>query len=395
MPLRNLLGERLDRPDSVDAARGVDGKILFNDAVEAIFDAALAPASWPTALQKIADCFGDVGSVLLYGRDDGGFGYIESVALTGATTEFFNELYRGPDLRAIRAVERGAFLKHDAFTDRHVVTAEEIETHPYYVALAKMRLKYFANAPICPDWRIVAGVVIQRSVDRPPYSDDELQTLTFLGRHVEKAFRLGMRLLDAEMAQAGLGEALTRLKMGVFVIDSSCRISFQNEEGARLLGDGLSVAGDRLTFHSAAAQRQLDIAVNRRGPADDGDFGAKALMIGRVRSEQPLTIYVLPITTKSSAHGDFLTHARAIVLVNDPDNSEPPDPSLVRDLLGLTLGEARLASLVGSGIRLRDAANRLGITEMTARTVLKRVFDKTNISRQPELATLLAKLMRC
>lgn len=373
----------------------MDTKLLFNDAVEAIFDAALAPAGWPIALQRIANCFGDVGSVLLYGRDDGGFGYIELEALAGKATEFFSDYYRGPDLRAVRAVERGAFLKHNAFTDRHVVTEEEIESHPYYVALARMRLKYFANVPICPDWRIVAGVVIQRSIDKSPYSDDELQTLTSLGRHVEKAFRLGMRLLDAEIAQAGLGEALARLKMGVFVIDSSCRITFQNEEGAKLLGDGLSIAGDRLTFHSAIAQRQLDMVVNHRGAADDGDFGAKALMIGRARSEQPLTIYVLPITRKSSAHGDFLTHARAIVLVNDPDNSDPPDPSLVRDLLGLTLGEARLASLVGSGIRLRDAANRLGITEMTARTVLKRVFDKTNISRQPELATLLAKLMRC
>jgi DNA-binding CsgD family transcriptional regulator len=41
----------------------------------------------------------------------------------------------------------------------------------------------------------------------------------------------------------------------------------------------------------------------------------------------------------------------------------------------------------------REAANRLGITEDTARTTLKRVFGKTGVSRQSELAALLARLV--
>jgi DNA-binding CsgD family transcriptional regulator len=62
----------------------------------------------------------------------------------------------------------------------------------------------------------------------------------------------------------------------------------------------------------------------------------------------------------------------------------------VRDLLGLTLGEARVASLVGHGLPPRDAAERLGIGEETARTTLKRVFAKTGVSRQSELAALMS-----
>ena len=36
------------------------------------------------------------------------------------------------------------------------------------------------------------------------------------------------------------------------------------------------------------------------------------------------------------------------------------DPALVRDILGLTLGEARVAALVGSGMAPRAAAEKLG-----------------------------------
>jgi DNA-binding CsgD family transcriptional regulator len=57
------------------------------------------------------------------------------------------------------------------------------------------------------------------------------------------------------------------------------------------------------------------------------------------------------------------------------------------------LGEARVASLVGSGVRPREVAARLGIAEETVRTVLKRVFVKAGVSRQSELAALMTRLV--
>lgn len=77
----------------------------------------------------------------------------------------------------------------------------------------------------------------------------------------------------------------------------------------------------------------------------------------------------------------------------DPDANSPADPALVRDVLGLTLGEARVASLVGSGLSPPESAEKLGIAEETARTVLERVFSKTGVSRQSELVALLTKLL--
>jgi hypothetical protein len=41
----------------------------FVAAVEAIYQSAAVPMQWPSTLYKIADCFGDVGAVLMYKRD--------------------------------------------------------------------------------------------------------------------------------------------------------------------------------------------------------------------------------------------------------------------------------------------------------------------------------------
>lgn len=89
----------------------------------------------------------------------------------------------------------------------------------------------------------------------------------------------------------------------------------------------------------------------------------------------------------------FLTHTRAIVLAIERKLSEPADPAIVRDLLGLTLGEAKIAAMVGAGISPKDTAEKLGIKEDSARTVLKKVFLKTGVSRQSELVALLTKLV--
>ena len=107
-----------------------------------------------------------------------------------------------------------------------------------------------------------------------------------------------------------------------------------------------------------------------------------------------LAVYVMPIRHSTGGRLEqLLAGVQAIVVVTESKAGDPPDPAMVRDLLGLTLGEARVATLVGSGLAPRESAQKLGIAEETARTTLKRVFDKVGISRQSELVGLLTRLV--
>jgi DNA-binding CsgD family transcriptional regulator/PAS domain-containing protein len=367
---------------------------LFNRAVESIYDAAPDPSHWPIALQAIADCFEDVGAFLVYQRDDGGFGALGSASLKLLHDEHVRE-FGGRDFRALRGIERGYYLGREGVTDSDVVSSEEMEQHPFYRMLARHGLKYFVAAIVSPDPRINASIAVQRAIGKAPYGEDEIALMVRLGRHVEKSLRLSTALLDVELSNIGLREALSRLGIGVFALDTLGRIVFSNPAGDRLTGNGLYVVGGRLQFAPSAARGDIERLINQilRGDQHDSVAEPKPMLIERAGNPRPLIIYVLPFVMALTPAQEFLTHARALVLVIDARINDPPDPALVRDVLGLTLSEARIASLVSTGLRPGQAAEKLGITEETARTALKRVFSKVGVSRQSELAALLTRLV--
>ena len=367
----------------------------FVAAVEAIYAAAAAPALWPDALQAIADCFGDRGAILIYMREDGSSGLISSPAIAIAAEEYNREWWRH-DFRLARSKERGFLINGDAITDRDVVSEEEIAALPFYKEyLASHDLKWFAGTTISPDPGVWVGVSVQRAPSKAAYSDAELERVGLIGRHVENALRLGIRLLDAEVAAAALGDVLARMSVGVFLVDAGGRVVFSNPAADRLLGDALANSGGRLTARFAPDREALEVAIGEAsgGERETAELNPRPLIVHGLQANDFLCIYVLPIRLPAGQAEQLLSSARAAVVVRPSNADEPADPALVRDLLGLTLGEARVASLVGFGLPPREAAGRLGISEETARTTLKRVFAKISVSRQSELAALLARLV--
>lgn len=365
---------------------------LFNTAVEAIYAATLEPASWPAALQATADLTGDVGAILIFNRDDGTYGVIETDTLKHLLPQY-RENWSHRDIRAIRASERNYFFDRDIITDSDVLSDAEIETDPFYADfLAEYGLKYFAAIMVSPDPHVEVAVSVQRRRDRPRYSEGELDALRRLGPHIENALRISIRLMDSELTKLELGEALGRLGIGVFALDSLGRVTFSNTSANNLLGDGIEVVQGRLRVNQSSGVGATSVELVQ-SLDKVSDMPPRPIMVHRQSSHRPLAVYVLPVHEPRHPGASFLTHVRALLIVVDLEPGEPPDPALVRDLLGLTLGEARVASLVGAGLAPREAAERLKIAEETARSVLKRVFVKTGVSRQSELVALMARLI--
>lgn len=363
-------------------------------AIEAIYASAVDPSRWPSTLETVTKCFDDIGAILIYGRDDGSFGVIESPSLretsastpkVGATAIFAQFVH----------ANRGYFFKRDVITDSDVVSPEDIETDPFYNDfLRRHGLRYFAAATVSPDPHIEVALSVQRAIGRPEYSEDELHMLERLAPHVETSLRLSIHLMDAQAVNAGMGTAMARIGIGVFALDAMGRVVSSNAASQALLGDGLNIVNDRLVLANPAASGEAVTAIRN---ALDGNRiilsqESKPILVHRQNASRPLALYVLPIPAKNVGNG-FLTRARAIVLLMNPTADGIPDPSLIRDVLGVTLGEARIAALVGSGLSPKDAAVRLGIAEETARSVLKRVFSKVGVSRQSELAAMMARLV--
>lgn len=362
--------------------------------IEVIYAAATAPERWPEALDWVARCFDDYGALLFYRRRDQSFGIItsQSAGMIEGQKLYHEEWWR-QDIRGARCADYGWAANAGAVTDRHVMTEEETRTHPFYTQfLARFGLKWTANVQLACDHHEI-GLSTHRVAAKDPYSDAELDKLALLARHAEQAIRLTLRLIDLEVMNRALGDALARLGSGVFVLDAAGTVVFANAAAEKLLGQGFEKSRGCLRPQAAKDRAAFATAVGEaiRGPRFETN--PKPLLVRRASTDRPLVAYVLPARDISRGFaGDLFAEARALVLVIDSAPHEAPDPSVVRNLFGVTLGEARVTALVGTGVSPRDAGHRLGISEETVRTVLKRVFAKVGVCRQSELTALLTKL---
>ncbi|MCC6494166.1 MAG: helix-turn-helix transcriptional regulator, partial [Pirellulales bacterium] len=285
----------------------------FVKAVEAIYTAAPEPTLWPAALQAIADCFDDVGGNLVWKRDDGELGVIVSDSLKLATEDYERKWWRY-DIRSERAIERMIWARGDTICDRDTIKDHEITGHEFYTEfLAKHGLRWFACTGLCPDPRTAVGLAVQRSIHKSSFKESELDLLARLGKHAERSLRLTVRLLDAELTNVGLGDALSRLNIGVFALDSLGRVTFSNSAGERLLGDGITLVGGRLRIVASdqeSANRSL-LLLRESDDLDGADL--KPILVPRSHSNRSLVVHVLPVPRVAQLQTAFLTHVSAIV----------------------------------------------------------------------------------
>jgi DNA-binding CsgD family transcriptional regulator/PAS domain-containing protein len=379
-------------PDS-DAAALQKRRLVA--AVETIYQTALAPERWPAALQAIADAFDDVGAVLTYGRGDGRLGVIVSPALMAGQDDYNREWYRH-DIRAMRMVDRGYRGPGDTVTDVELGLVEEHDRHPFFTQfLRKFGLLWIAGVTISPDPDIYVVLSVHRSDRKANYTPGECEMLSRLGLHAEKSLRLGMRVVEAESASLGLRDLFDRLKMGVFLLDSSRRVIFCNEAGKRSLGQAIEIRDDRLAAKSPSDRAALQAAIGDVIDPGTSAFASdpRPTLLRSPQSGRAFAVYALPLRGfRSPALEQFLLRGEVIVLTIELSAGDPADPALLRDLLGLTLGEAKVAALIAAGHSPKEASQKLGISQETGRTLLKRAFAKSGVSRQSELAALIARV---
>lgn len=378
------MGSKADNGQRVDKAIG------------AIYDSAASPDLWPVALDAIADCFDSVGTVLMMQRPDLSMTTIVSQVLEPAAREYEAGAWK-LDFTVARALERGTTAAEEGYSDRHLATPEEIATHPFYTEFRRRHgLGPFLGGQVSPFPDMPVILTIQGKPDRPTFDDDEIATFRILGRHAERALRLTIMLEEAKAEKLALGDALSRLACGAFLVDGEGKVLFANETARAANGHAVVLQGGRLMARHAAERPALAEAVSSAARLF-GWMGVEALrpviLSGGRTATSKLIAYVLPIRPRGGDSELLFARDRVLILLLDPGSPKTADPAVVRDLLGLTLGEAKLAALIGSGKSPREAATGLGITEESARTVLKRVFAKVGVSRQSELAALLARLV--
>lgn len=363
-------------------------------AVEMVYETVARPETWADALQAIADCVNSEGCALVTQHEGGQFSALVSPALVALQSDYDREWWK-KDIITPRAIAHSFGPDGGYVSDRDLVTPDEIANHPFYSELrAKHGLGWCAGGIVSPYKNVVVAIALQRAKAKGEYRKDEVSLVSKLGAHVERALMLALRLEEQSQRAAALMDAIEKLSAGIILIDKLGRAAEMNLAARRLHGAGFTIRSGRLSFSSPTAQRAYDTVLLRllKSPHLLSLEGEAPIAIPRPEPATPLIGYAVAISPH--AHG-FLAVTSAIagaLVIFDPRTAAPPQPALVRDFLNITLGEARVASAIGLGKSPRDVAAQLQISESTVRTALKRIFAKTGIARQSELAVIMNRL---
>ena len=365
----------------------------FISAIEAIYDAAATPSKWPFALDIISNYFGAAGTVLLFQRTDHTITSIVSSSLIEAQKEYEQGAWR-LDFLAPRVMEQTMKPNSRCYTENDVATPNEINNHPFFTQFrAKYGLGSILASAIMPHPKVSVGLSVQGVRGKKPFSDNDIKSLERFLPHIEKALTLSIRIIDAELGQLALMKALSQLSCGIFLLSNSLKVIHQNEAAKKLLGGELQL--NENTLHVIGKQKDVFIRSCQKcsllTDTSNTEYNSNPIII-RSPNKKSIILYIMPVYPRSFSDVLFAS-VQLLILAIEHSKSEPINPPLIRDLLGLTLAEARLASLIGSGQSPRTAADNLNISESTARTVLKRIFSKTGVSRQSELAALLSNIL--
>ncbi len=357
-------------------------------AIELLYEASLLPGRWPAALEALAKACGATGATVFR------FPTAAERALTttnlAEATDAYARIWWAYDSRSRRMVPMGAAT--GPLTDADLLSSEERSRDPFYQEFLKAYgLGDFAAVTVAP----VPGTRLAVTVERGsgPFEKAELDAFALLSRHVAQAAATAARLQVTERFATELAHAADRVAAGLIFIDAEGRVSFVNDLGRRMLGDGLSIASEYLKAANPTDQRKLDRLIAALLPGSQPPSG-ESLFISRPSGKSPLVVQGHPIGPRTDLPLEQLgvSGSGGFLIVHDLAAEQPR--SVVHDLqrMGLSRAQARVAELVGRGGSVREAAERLGVVESTARTQLKAAYARLGIGRQSELAILVTKL---
>jgi DNA-binding CsgD family transcriptional regulator len=209
--------------------------------------------------------------------------------------------------------------------------------------------------------------------------------------HLGNALRSCMLLADLERDKQRMAETLAKVPRGILFLDPSGRVAFANQTASNTLRkkDGLELDRNGKLFASVSKdERELKSIL---ASLFDGEAGPipfdGVLPVSRPSGLRPLQLLLLPFSDEieSGVCGDKV----ALLVVYDPEVSIEAVESVLSRMYDLTPAEAKVAVHIAKGRSPAEAADRLGISQDTVRTHLKRIFNKTGTNRQSELITLI------
>jgi DNA-binding CsgD family transcriptional regulator len=347
--------------------------------LELIYDGITDDSAWTAALAMIASAAGASGAGL--GVQDMKTHEFWSVA--PALHQTYQRL--APENRIWQAIGRS----RKPMADHMVVSKPELVRSALYSEwFAPQDFHSVMAAPVMTNGSHCGVVVTFGSKQRGEFDETDLGHLAGLARHLSRALALRldrMRLMDELQVR---NRCLDEVSEGVLLLDGKFHVRHANGAAQVVLDrrDGLFLRNGCLACRDARDNSDLQRALLLNMLPDASPSGG--WIVAHRRDRRPLLIRVTKLEGADLKH--LVGSAALMVRIEDPDPPRLPTPELLRKLLDVTLGEAKVMLAVASTDTQEQAAAQLGVAKTTVRTQLHHAYQKLGIHDRAELLRLLA-----
>lgn len=366
-------------------------RVGCEEAIGAIYDAALGARTWRQALEVIRCCVWADAAFL---------------CTRGTGTGIVVQAFVGSSDNSGEHAEGDGFCHGDPvggiFVRRRGMSGIQFDIPSGALSAWRAGCGY-----ACPDDRhhLLGGplvcrddieVIIGLGRDResPAFGNVELARARRLVPHVARALTLADRMEHARLL-ARLLDATPGMEVpGLLLFDRDGRVLFLNRMAEDMLArqQALTLRDGRLRTPSRRQQQWLDaVTVAEHRDTQCAGWQGSSARFTAFDGSGDLALSVLPWSGIAEIPGSAVAGAVTVGVLTSLDGREIHSVPLIQSLFGLTVGEARLMEALASTGSLAGAAQKLDIQVSTARDRLKAVFRKTGFNSQ---SSVVAAVLR-
>jgi DNA-binding CsgD family transcriptional regulator len=346
-------------------------------------ETVLDPSAWPRVMDTICRVVYAKGAVLLQ-SDVSTFDVPRTEAAAELVETYFNDGWYLRDTRAVRGIpllKRGARV----IIDQDIISQDEMALDPSYnECFIPSGFKWWAGVSFLAG-EALWGLSFQRSPKQGPFEPEDKWLLEELSKRLTVAATLST--VVGRVALTSATNALSLVHYPAIAIDRSGIVLDANAAAEGLFDSEIRVKDRRLVLREDEIQRRLESLIDKA--CKSSNIAALKPIVATLPRRGRIQISAFQVP--DAAQNPFLGAAAILTIEFLKPRLESKAETLER-LFALTPAETRLASIVGEGFSPAEAAEKLGVSRVTARNQLQSIFDKTNTHRQSQFVALYLKL---
>lgn len=294
------------------------------------------------------------------------------------------------------------FLSSDEFTPGRVMTGDEllsnrdlVKTDFYRGLLKPHGLFHCLSGVALRRGQLVYCVSVHRREDEAAYGEREKLDLGAVLAHLSLALEHCWRLHQADDLAKVLMGIVDRYPHPSLLVDADGRVVHCNRSAVApsMPRAGLCIDAGRLTAAASIDRAALGQAIKDVAKAviSDGVDATRAVTLSVPGGRHPAVVSVHGAGSVFQARTGE-TEELVLVTARNPDFEHDLHTCAFVKQFGLSPAQARVGVMIISGHSLADTARKLHVSDNTARSHLKQIFQKTNTHGQMELVHLHARI---